>query len=352
SSRLNYAVSASLRRPGLLGPNSSGLLTVFAERGSEFDVYAREEVGASLNLTREAARRIPLTLGYRLAYGQTFADDANFCAYFNACNQNDVRVLRERRRRGTLTVTLSRLLVNNPLDPSRGSSMGLQFAYSGSLTSSEEFQRFARVIGDAAFYYPLSRNLVLATRVRAGFLTAPTVDFGASGAGRVPYAPPDQRFYAGGPNDVRGFDGNQLGPLVYVFFDSIPDPDTSMVPTGGRTVSPTGGNRLVIGSVELRFPAPIFTGWKMAAFLDAGSVWEDRQTQSVPIRIRATPGVGLRVPTPLGPARVDIAYNPYGLPPGDLYWFASDGRLVRIVPNIQPAKRTRLTFHFAIGQAF
>jgi outer membrane protein assembly factor BamA len=108
----------------------------------------------------------------------------------------------------------------------------------------------------------------------------------------------------------------------------------------------------VIGSVELRFPAPIFTGWKMAAFLDAGSVWEDRQTQSVPIRIRATPGVGLRVPTPLGPARVDIAYNPYGLPPGDLYWFASDGRLVRIVPNIQPAKRTRLTFHFAIGQAF
>lgn len=357
SSRLNYTMSASLRRPGLLGPNSSGLFTVFAERGSVFDVYAREEVGASVHLTRETTRRIPLTLGYRLAYGQTFADDANFCAYFNACNQNDVRVLRERRRRGTLTLTLSRLLVNNPLDPSRGSSMGLQLAYSGSPTSSQEFQRFTRVTGDAAFYYPLARNLVLATRLRAGFLASPTVDFGAGGAGRVPYAPPDQRFYAGGPNDVRGFDGNQLGPLVYVFFDrrpfdSIPEPDTVMTPNRGLTVSPTGGNRMVIGSVEIRFPAPIFTGWKMAAFLDAGSVWEDRPMQAVPIRIRATPGLGLRVPTPLGPARVDVAYNPFGLPDGDLFWFASDGRLVRIVPNIPAPSRTRFTFHFAIGQAF
>ena len=33
------------------------------------------------------------------------------------------------------------------------------------------------------------------------------------------FIPPDQRFYAGGANDVRGFDRNELGPVVYTVLD-------------------------------------------------------------------------------------------------------------------------------------
>ena len=37
------------------------------------------------------------------------------------------------------------------------------------------------------------------------------------------FIPPEQRFYAGGPNDVRGFDRNELGPVVYVVPKSAVD---------------------------------------------------------------------------------------------------------------------------------
>ena len=33
---------------------------------------------------------------------------------------------------------------------------------------------------------------------------------------RGSFIPPEHRFYAGGPSDVRGFHRNELGPVVYV----------------------------------------------------------------------------------------------------------------------------------------
>jgi outer membrane protein assembly complex protein YaeT len=353
SKAVNYSASVSLRRPGFLSPSNSMVLSVFAELGSEFGVYAREEVGASVLLTRETASRIPVTLGYRLAYGETRADDADFCAYFNVCDQNDVRVLRDRQRRGTLTLAVSSLRVNNLLDPTRGASVGMQVAYSGAVTGSEPLQRFVRVSGDAAVYQTLGRGAVLAGRVRAGMLFAPTVTLDGAGSSRAPYAPPDQRFYAGGPNDVRGYDGYQLGPVVYVFFDTAAVPDLDRLPTSGVTVSPIGGNRVLVGNLELRVPSPILpTRAQVAAFLDVGSVWQDSEELSVPIRVRATPGLGVRFTTPLGPARLDVAYNPYGLPPGEFYRFAPDGRLIQRVSGFDVDEGRRLTVHFAVGQPF
>jgi len=353
SEKLNYGLSASVRRPGFLSPSNHLTVTVFAELGSEFGVYAREEFGASLVLTRETSRRIPVTVGYRVAFGSTAADDADFCAYFNACSREDIAVLRQRQRRGTLSVGLSRLRVNNLLDPTRGTSVGVQVAHSSAITGSEQLQRFTRVTGDAAVYRPLSRQIVLAARVRAGLLLAPTVEL-ATLSGSAPYAPPDQRFYAGGPNDVRGYDGNQLGPVVYVFFEESADPDTTVIPTERVTVSPIGGNRVLVGSVELRLPSPVFpTRMKLAAFLDAGSVWEDsRAGEAEPIRLRVTPGVGFRVTTPLGPARLDLAYNGYGLPPGDFFRFSSEGGLIQVRPGFELPKSRGVTVHFAIGHAF
>ena len=42
--------------------------------------------------------------------------------------------------------------------------------------------------------------------------------------------------------------------------------------------------------------------------------------------IRVTPGVGLRLATPLGPARLDVAYNPYKLQAGTLFQVDDAGR--------------------------
>jgi len=352
SERMNYNAVVSVRRPGFFGARTSASLGLFAELASEFAVYAREALGVNVSVTTETKTRIPLTLGYRLAYGTTDASDASFCAYFNACTPDDIRVLRSRQRQGLLSFGLSSLNVNNLLDPSRGRSIGLRVSYSGGITGSDSLQRFMRVAGDAAIYHSLSRDVVLVGRIRAGLLFSPK-SFQPGGGEAVSYVPPDQRFYAGGPNDVRGYDGNQLGPVVYVVLDPTLSRDSIDAVPSVVTVSPIGGNRLLVGNVELRIPSPVLrTVTRLVVFLDAGTVWESSLDQTSTLGIRVTPGAGVRFATPLGPARIDFAYNPYSFPPGDLFQSRPDGSLGLLERNYVKPGGAGLTLHFAIGQAF
>jgi outer membrane protein insertion porin family/translocation and assembly module TamA len=193
---------------------------------------------------------------------------------------------------------------------------------------------------------------VLVGRIRAGVLFAPK-SFQPGGGEAVSYVPPDQRFYAGGPNDVRGYDGNQLGPVVYVVLDSTLSRDSIDAVPSVVTVSPIGGNRLLVGNLELRLPSPVLrTLTRLAIFVDAGTVWETGFDRSSSIGIRVTPGAGIRFVTPLGPARIDVAYNPYSFPPGDLFQSRSDGSLGLLERNYIKPGGSGFTVHFAVGQAF
>ena len=351
SSKLNYTASVALRQPAFIRPENSAQLQLFAERRSEFAVYAREEIGGNFTVVRETARRIPITIGYRLSYGFTTANDVNFCAYFNACNPVDIALLQERQRQGVISAGMSSLRVNNLLDPTRGTSVGLQLSHSGSWTGSEPFQRFTRFLGDAAWYHPISGGVVAALRVRAGLLQLPrtTVD-----GETVQYVTPDQRFYAGGANDVRGYDRNELGPIVYVVLDTAAVPgEDGRYPDNVVSLSPVGGNRSLIFNAELRLPSPIWSSrMRFAAFVDAGSVWNSGDDLSTPFRLRFTPGAGVRFATPLGPARLDVAYNGYANISGPLYASRPDGSLELVDPSYVKARSHGVTFHFAIGQAF
>lgn len=352
SSKLNYAASVSWQRPAFLSPDNSLALTAFAERRSEFAVYLREELGGAMTAVRETRARIPVTLGYRLAYGTTTASAVNFCAYFNACNPADVAVLQARQRQGVVSLGASSLRVNNLLDPTRGTSVALQVSHSAGWTLSEERQRFTRVGADIASYYPLSRAVVAALRVRAGVLTSPPIVAPDGQEGR--YVPPEQRFYGGGANDVRGFDRNELGPVVYVVLDTaaVPGPDGTYAP-GQVQVAPVGGDRSAVASAELRLPSPVFRSFvRLVGFVDVGSVWSDRIAGEQPAQVRVTPGAGLRVTTPLGPARLDVAWNGYGYPEGPLYASRPDGSLVVVAPRYVKPRDPGVTFHLAIGQAF
>ena len=70
--------------------------------------------------------------------------------------------------------------------------------------------------------------------------------------------------------------------------------------------------------------------------------------------IRVTPGVGIRLATPLGPARLDVAYNPYQLQSGTLFQVDTLGDLTPGAGQESYVKdrSSRFTFHFAVGQPF
>ncbi|MGE0554978.1 MAG: outer membrane protein assembly factor [Gemmatimonadales bacterium] len=352
SRELNYSLTTSFRRPAFLSPSNALTTALFAERRSEFRVYQREEIGASLTFNRETLRRVPIALSYRVSYGRTDADAVSFCSVFNACLQSDVDRLRERRVLATLTGTVSRQRVNNLLDPTRGSVYTLETTFSSRLIGSSRFSQFTRFVGSASWYRPLGAGVVLAAALRGGLVIAPELDLDAESAN---FVPPEQRFYAGGANDVRGFDRNELGPSVYVVPSTFVDSTGLPTDPGEVRVAPTGGNTLVVGNLELRLPSPVLPDRvRWAAFLDAGGVWDRGSRFGANAQIRFTPGFGIRIATPLGPARLDVAYNGYSRPRGALYAAdATTRELTLLRTDYRPAGgRSEFNFQLSVGQAF
>jgi outer membrane protein assembly complex protein YaeT len=349
SSLLNYNTTVSVRRPGFFSPFNTVTGAIFAERRSEWQVYLREEYGGSFSVRRETPKRMPITGTYRLAWGQTTAPAITFCAYFNACTSEDIEALRERRRLATLAGVVSIPRSNDPLDPTRGHNYTFEAAWSNQIIGSDPLTEFARVQGDMAWYYPLTRSVTLAWRVRGGILWSPRATFDSA---TVSFVPPDQRFYVGGPNDVRGYERNELGPVVYVV-------DTQYIAGGEVTdpsqvdAFPSGGNTFGVGNVELRIPSPIWPSQiRFAVFADAGVLWQRGQEDLAPPRIRVTPGAGIRIATPLGPARVDVGYNPYERVSGPLYGLDADGELALVKSSFSAPRSSRYSIHISIGQPF
>jgi outer membrane protein insertion porin family len=354
---LNYTLGATLRQPVFLTRAHTATVGVFAERRSEFNVYTREAVGGNVDVTINARRQIPVTVGYGYSVGRTVAKDEVYCSIFRVCDDSSRAFLANRRSFGAITVTGVRDRVNNPLDPAEGSLVTATLLYASRSVGSQAPYEFNRAELEVSKYYPIGRRAVFAWRVRGGTILPQKITLSGQG---VRYVPPDQRFYAGGPNSVRGYGRNELGPRVYIT-DSLsvdvsgPTPDTTFY---NVRAAPTGGNSVIVLNAELRFPSPILPQRiRLGAFVDVGQVWE-RGEEVVSVQgIRVTPGVGVRFATPLGPVRIDAAYNGYPDERGPLLFQTRTDSIVRVRGDYPPAGATktlwqRIIWQFAVGQAF
>ena len=350
SGLLNYNTTLSLRHPGFFSPFNTQTTAHLGERRSEWQVYLREEVGGSFAVHRETPKRIPLTATYRLAWGQTTAPAITFCAYFNACTGADIDALRSRGRLATLSAFVRVPRANDPLDPTRGHNFSFEAVWSSRLFGSDRLTQFTRVQSDLAWYRPLTRSVTLAWHIRGGMLWSPRASFDS---GSVSFVPPDQRFYVGGPNDVRGFDRNELGPVVYVVPGTFVTAGGEVTDTGQVQSYPSGGNTFAVANIELRVPSPIWSSRvRFAFFMDAGTLFQRDKVALTPVKIRVTPGAGIRIATPLGPARVDVGYNPYARAEGPLYKVETNGDLTLVRDAFSAPRGSRYTFHISVGQAF
>ncbi len=357
SRKINYNTTVSLRQPAFLSPKNTGAVALFAERRSSPNVYEREEFGTSLSLAQILSSETGIDYVYRWSRGITDADDASFCAYFAACQKQDIDELRQRRNLGTASVRLTFPRANSPINPTRGYLAQFEATLSSKILGSDDLTEFARLVADWSWYQQLSPDHVLSWRLRGGMIFAPRITLSS---GTEAFIPPDQRFYAGGSNDVRGYGRNELGPVVYVIDSAavLRDSTTGQAlpeTVQGASVQAIGGNTLAVGNVELRMPTGISPRLRFALFLDAGSLWV-RDEPSAPFRVRFTPGLGLRYLTPLGPARIDFAYNPYDFDPGRLLVRQPNGDLIE-EPGIFQKERTSgflgpWTIHISVGNAF
>jgi outer membrane protein assembly factor BamA len=402
SDRLNYYAGATLRQPVFLGLRTFPTITVYTQRVSEYNAYRRTTtIGGVASVIWRGLTRTPVNLSYSVDLGRTEAQPALFCAVFNLCEAAERDRIQRTQQLAVLSLAVTRDNSNNLLSPTRGSVVRLEARTSSPVILSNKDLQFNKLVGDGSQYISAGGGNVLAFRIRGGSV------FGRNVASATSFIPPQERLYAGGPTTVRGFSQNELGSLIYIAqagdlvkFIST-DPNTGLQDTvvlapktdsvGFKRIVPVGGNSLLVGNIELRLRSPVLPELlQFTLFTDAGEVWNRGTPQVSSVKLKVTPGIQVTAFSPVGPVRVAIGYNPYQRPRGPLYYEGTEfggapllcvspnndlpthfsqpdplTKLVTVTQDVpqngcpatyQPATlsglRSRLTFSFAIGQAF
>jgi outer membrane protein insertion porin family len=207
----------------------------------------------------------------------------------------------------TLTSLVGYSLLYNTVDDNRNPTAGIAASFNQDLAGVGGNVRYLRETADARRYFEVINDVVGVFHLQAGNINGwnnASVDNGQLGT-----------------NGVRMLDNFQMGPsLVHGFAPSGIGPRDLTV---GTTNDALGGTHYWGASVELQTPLafiPKEMGIKVAAYVDAGSLWGyEGPTSNLATLETMTPspdnmfvntaaGVGLIWNSPFGPLRFDLAY--------------------------------------------
>jgi outer membrane protein insertion porin family len=182
--------------------------------------------------------------------------------------------------------------VNHPITPTGGKSLSVSLQYAGSFLGGNVNQILPTV--DAKYFHrsPLNHKHIIGAHLLGKFVTGYD--------GKV--APPLNRFYMGGENDIRGFDIWSISPVAYIPTsasvnilnnDGTPRQQREIINGATTYVNVTqvipsyqlvtpGGDLEAVSNFEYRIP--IYGPVILAAFLDAGM---DRLALSGQLKLNA-----------------------------------------------------------------
>jgi outer membrane protein assembly factor BamA len=355
SRKINYYLGASMRQPTLFGTHWVPAYTAYTERRGEYLAYLRTTyIGGDVSATRSIGEGMPLRFGYTLEYGKTQAQPAVLCAEFFRCTTDEQEQFERTLRLGVGSVSLQRIRVDDRVEPTRGYIIAGELRGAAPVIGSDPSQQFGKGTVEISAYKSMSKNFVIAARISGGLITAPA---DSTGAKLPPY---QERLFAGGPNSVRGFGQNLLGPVVYLLgtgqfkVDTVAQTQTSTTTTyvlkGSNPVTrtqPLGGNALFVFNAEFRIRDPFLPNLlQYVPFVDGGQVWTQVPNVNNFHLLRGvfvTPGLGFRVTSPIGPIQISLGYNPYQNQQGPVYFASPVDPVTGAAPLIcvtQPGKET------------
>jgi len=356
-------------------------------------------VFASYPLKRSFAR-MGITYGYNIQNISTLSDAAStYFTYINFLRINGPNPLNGITT-STITPNFTYNSVNHPLTPTGGKSLSISLPFAGSFLGGTVNQIEPTI--DAKYFHtsPRWHKNVIGLHLLGRWITGYD--------GKV--APPFNRFYMGGENDIRGFDIWGISPVAYVPTSAsvntlnndgtarvqktkdangnpVFTPVTSTIPTY-QLVFP-GGDTEGVANVEYRIP--IFGPVTLAFFMDAGIDRLTRQSQLAlnPDRFtmlnnqfpeaafanhaviaggtqatRMSTGVELQVLMPVvnAPFRIYWAYNPLRVdqnlqPPivADRSYFPNAASFYNAIATIgqqAPFFEKASMFRFTVGRTF
>jgi outer membrane protein insertion porin family len=222
--------------------------------------------------------------------GLTYSLDTTTINTFSDASRNLFQTLNFRNISGpdalkgiitsSITPSLSFSTIDSPVRPHRGKSLYLSTEIAGLGGN----VKFYRPLVAFTQWKPLYHQNTLGVRLQASFING----FGGS------EAPPYQRFYMGGENDLRGFDVRTVSPYVFVStVQNFPltNPDGSAVPIDpsnprrGNVTIPLpvnnitlpGGDTQFVSNVEYRIH--VIGPVTLAPFVDFGMDFVTRDSQ-------------------------------------------------------------------------
>jgi outer membrane protein insertion porin family len=294
--------------------------------------YRREEVSTQLKQRVNKS----ITLLYRYAYRAVDVNQATL-----KISPELIPLLSQPVRLGLLSGNLIQDRRDDPLDPHKGIYNTLNVDVAEHIFGSQ--RDFVRVLARNSTYHRLGSKVVLARSTEIGNIAA--FHYTGSGADVVPLP---ERFFGGGASSDRAFPEDQSGPR---------DPETGF---------PIGGNALFFNQTELRFPL-IGENIGGVLFHDFGNTFTGASNFSFRVQqdglkdfdymVHAV-GFGIRYRTPIGPFRVDLAYD---INPPRFYGFkGTEQDLVNA--GVNPCQNavnqctqqsvSHFQFFFSIGQTF
>jgi len=296
-----------LTDPWFLGTDITADLPFFYRRREE-PTYKRKDSGGSVLFSREFANDLILSAGYQ--FKRTALTDIEV--------QSAIAELDNNYNLGTAKFQIALDTRDDIFMPTSGYRLFFSEEYSDKVLASDI--QYLRSSGGLRYFFSLRPNLVLGARIDTGLLLP---------LGNQVELPLSERYYNGGENTVRSFRQDRLGPI-----------DLSGDPVGGMAYN--------ILSMELR--RNMTGNFSMSFFVDAGNIApnESRSGQgglSFSSRselveatlseyfndFRTGVGLGLQYLLPVGPARLDVAFNPDRKPERD---------------------EREYVIHFSIGMAF
>lgn len=153
-------------------------------------------------------------------------------------------------------------------------------------------KKFVKLAFNNRYYRKIIGDLTFRNSIELGGL----LDAGGPGV------PPAERYFLGGPNNLRGYDFFSVGP-------------TRRTPSGA--LEPQGGLVQMLGLFELEYPLVREAGLKTVVFYDAGNAFSRFPgTGGVPFTIRTDAGFGVRWFSPIGPLRFEWGF-PFKARPGE-----------------------------------
>jgi outer membrane protein insertion porin family len=275
--------------------------------------FSQSQTGFTLSASypiRRSFKRVGLQYSYQVSSIQTFSDASQ--QYFEAVNFDGVTGPNSLSgiKTSSLTPSFTFNSIDSPYHPHHGTSLflGGEFAGVGGNVNT------IRPIVEYKHWIPVNKG-----RNSLGFRLQGSLITGY--AGKV--APPYERFYLGGENDLRGFDIRTVTPYVFIANRvNVPlqNPDGTTVPVDptnprrgnvtvpipAQTIIYAGGDTSLVSNVEYRIPiaGPV----TLAAFNDFGMNFV-----GLPGQLKLSPqNLNLLNGTPFGCPSLDVNFNCVG----------------------------------------